>query len=101
MSSQTGSFIDRSSSAINESTATTVAAENKGRQYLLIQNLDSAAMYVNFGGTAVAAAAGNVYLAANGGYIEFQGETFVPSTSISIISASGAGSSNVVTVLEG
>jgi hypothetical protein len=99
MSSQSGGFTDNSSSAINETTATAVATANIGRQYLFIQNLSTKVMYVKFGATAVADQAGTILLAANGGFSEWQGETFVPASAVSIIAATGGGSGLKVTVL--
>lgn len=99
MASQSGGITDRSSSAINSSTSTAVAAQNKGRQYLFIQNLSAIVMHVRLGAAAVAGAAGNIYLAANGGSVIWEGNEFVPTNSVNVISASG--SSLVVTVLEG
>ena len=100
MSSQATKPYDRSSSAINETTATQVATQNLGRQYLFIQNLSTKVMYVSLTGTAVQGAAGTIMLAANGGSSEWNGETWVPSSAISIIAATAGGSGLVVTVLE-
>jgi len=100
MSSQGSKPDDRSSAAINETTATQVATANISRQYLFIQNLSTKVMYVSLTTTAVAGAAGTILLAANGGSSEWNGETWVPTSAISIIAAAAGGTGNVVTVLE-
>jgi hypothetical protein len=101
MASQATKPTDRSSAAINETTATQVAGQNLGRQYLFIQNLSTKIMYVSItGAVAVQGAAGTILLAANGGFSEWEGNMWVPSSAISIIAATAGGTGNVVTVLE-
>lgn len=77
--------------------ATTAAAQNTGRQYLLVQNLhDTAIVYVRCDGVAAAVGvAGNIMLVPHAVYYE---ETFVPTGAVSIISDTA---STPVTVWEG
>lgn len=99
MSSQTSGLTDRSSSSVNSTSSTQLAAANPGRQYLLIQNLSDVVVYIRLGSAAaVIAEPGTIYLAANGGVSEWQGETWVPGTAVSAISATGSG--KTVTCLE-
>lgn len=98
MASLTAALIDRSSSAITN-TSTQVAAANTGRNYLLIHNPSAVDMTVRFGAAAVHGGAGGIKLASGGSTLIFEGDGFVPSQTVNVISASG--SSLVVTCLEG
>jgi hypothetical protein len=106
MGTQSGGIANRSSSSVLAASSTTLAQANTGRQYLFIQNLSDVVVYIKVGlkasdavAAAVIAEAGTIYLAANGGSMEWQGETFVPSGSITAIAATGTG--KTVTCLEG
>ena len=89
---------DRSDADITNVSSTEVAAQNLGRQYLLIQNVSDVVLYVRFGAAAsatLADAAGSFQLAVGASLI-FEGESFVPSSSVNIIAASGTGKDVVV-----
>lgn len=101
MASQTSGLTNRSSAVIGTAEVVLVGA-NKGRQYLLVQNLSAVVMWVSLDDAitpTTSGAAGSIYLAANGGSIIFEGESWVPSGQVSVIAATG--SNNVVTCLEG
>lgn len=80
-----GTPVDRSGTVTTGGTQQTLAAANPGRIYLLVQNIGSSALWVNW--TAVATqAAGSVQIAP-GGSAEWSagGTGFVPRGAISVI----------------
>jgi hypothetical protein len=98
MASNTSGLTDYSSAVVTTASLQ-LAPQNKGRQYLLVQNLSDVVVYVNVTGGTAAATAGNIYLAANGGSIIWEGNDLVPSAAVKVIAASSSGKS--VTCLEG
>ena len=81
-----GSGTDRSITATT--TAQTLMAANTSRSGFMIKNDTAIVVWINFGGTAVAAAgSGNIAIAANGGYFECPA-AWTPTEAISIIAAS-------------
>lgn len=87
-----GSFTDRSGTVTSGGTAQQVAAANSTRRYLVILNLSTTVLWVNFGVTAVAdqpsipLAAATSDGGADGGGIVFE-SSFVPSGLVSLIGA--------------
>ena len=81
-----GGLTDRSGAITTGGTSQDVVSENKGRQYLIIQNISSEVMWVRIGANAAASTAGNFRLAADGGYIEWYADR-VPSGRVAIVSA--------------
>jgi hypothetical protein len=80
-----GSPVDRSGTITTGGTAQQLAAANAGRVYLLVQNIGSANLWVNWTGTATQAG-GSVSITP-GGSAEWSagGTGFVPRGAISII----------------
>jgi hypothetical protein len=83
-----GGLVDRSIAGLT-TTSTSVMAENKGRQYLLLVNVHATVdIWVDLqGGTAAPNTAGSIRLAANGGFYEMVGP-FVSTDPITARSAS-------------
>ena len=82
-----GNLVDGSGSIATGGTAQQVFAGNTGRQYLLIQNVSSGDLWVNFG-TAAVASQPSIKIVANGS-VEFSagGTGVVPTGTVSIIGA--------------
>jgi len=94
----TGGLKDKSIAGLTTG-STAVVTANKGRNYLLMQNVHAKVdIWLNpLGGTAAPNTAGSLRLVANGGYIEWVGP-FVPSNAMTARSASATSD---LTVVEG
>ena len=80
-------LVDRSGTITSGGTAQTLAAGDRGRVFLLIQNTSDISMWVDFGVTAVAASP-SIQIAAGTTLLFSPGSTFVvPSEAVSIIGA--------------
>lgn len=80
-----GHFKDASGSIAAGGTAQTALAENRDRDYLLVQNVSSGDLFVDFDGTAAVADQPSVKIAAGAAFVW---ETrFVPTGAVSIIGA--------------
>lgn len=81
-----GALVDRSDTITAGGTSQEFAAANADRQYLLVQNISDAAMWLDFGADPVADAAGSIYLAPNGGHFE-SASSFCPTDSVNVLCA--------------
>lgn len=80
-----GTLTDGSGSLVTGGASEEIFASNASRRYLLVQNVSTASMWVNFGGAATAGA-GSVLLPANGGSLVFDGN-YIPTGQVQIIGA--------------
>lgn len=88
---------DYSRADIGSSAAVAAVDANKGRLYLLIQNVSDVDLYVSIGGTASATVtAGHGSLKLVTGAVHEWIADFVPSGAISVKAASGSGKSVVI-----
>lgn len=76
---------DRSGTITSGGTAQQVVAASTDRRYLLIQNLSTENLWVNFAGTATPGG-GSILILANGGSVVAEG-TFIPHSAVSIYGA--------------
>lgn len=94
---------DYSRADINSSAAVTALAENKGRLYLLIQNVSDVDLYVSIGGTASATVAASATATPGAGSMKLVTGAvhewiadFIPSGAVSVKAASSSAKSVVI-----